>query len=889
MSYQYTLVSSTTPSVVSKVFSFNDKGEVKKEVSAAIIDAACEVKQIDNLKQFGTLLTSLSQNQCLIYGLPPNGAQQIVLPEAWEKNKRPLNQTPRSQDLFTWNQNGGILMLDYDPPKDNSKGLTKEQILLAINRAIPELNNVQILYTPSTSSCLFHKDKELVGIKGMRFYILIDDATQIPKVGEWLNDRLWLYGIGRYEVSKSGTLLERPVFDSSVWQTNRIDFCAGAKCKSGITQNRGEPELIQEGKVSFDPNTLPSLTPEDKQKIETNKSKARSQKQDFSRATKEDWLHDRKREYRTKNPHINDAKLHILTSRALEQKELAGEWELEVQVASNKSELVSVGKILEDRNQYHGKLTKDPLEPDYDGGRWIGKLYLDNAYPNLFSFAHGGTNFRLVNKPAIVEIEDGHESEVIDNVLVVMRDTPTFFDFGDALVEVNDKNKLKPIKENSLRYLLGKVIQFQRDGKPKNPPPTVCKSILEMSRGLKPLEAVVTTPTLRPDGSVLDRKGYDETTGVLLLTNETLISVPQNPTEAQAKAALSLLMLPFKDFPFVSSLDKAVHLAAMLTVMIRSALPTAPGFAYDAPAKGSGKSLIASCIEVLATGEESSIWPAVDNRNADEVRKRAFTAIRSGAKTVQWDNLVDDFDSPALAGMMTSPRVSERQMSTQNILEVPNKSTMIFTGNNISFVGDMYRRVYACRIDPQIEKPHTRSFTLNPKKYCLDERQKMVSAGLTLIRFYLSSGVRVTSTGTASYDEWDRFVRQTILYLNQTIAIDELGDLNDVIDMSQAADPETENLAEFYQEWINQFGEEWLSASDLIDRIRGPLSSADFLAANKLTAILEQFAGLKWATPKTLGRKLKAKRDRVVGGLKLVCQNTNYGFVYSVAQKGNQS
>ena len=291
-----------------------------------------------------------------------------------------------------------------------------------------------------------------------------------------------------------------------------------------------------------------------------------------------------------------------------------------MQVAGNKSELVSVGKILEDRNQYHGKLTKDPLEPDYDGGRWVGKLYLDNAYPNLFSFAHGGTNFRLVNKPAIVEIEDGHESEVIDNVLVVMRDTPTFFDFGDTLVEVNDKNKLKPIKENSLRYLLGKVIQFQRDGKPKNPPPTVCKSILEMSRGLKPLEAVVTTPTLRPDGSVLDRKGYDETTGVLLLTNETLISVPQNPTEAQAKAALILLMLPFKDFPFVSSLDQAVHLAAMLTVMIRSALPTAPGFAYDAPAKGSGKSLIASCIEVLATGEESSIWPAVDNRR-DRTRR----------------------------------------------------------------------------------------------------------------------------------------------------------------------------------------------------------------------------------------------------------------------------
>jgi len=887
MTYKYTLVSSTNPSIVSKIFSFDDKRNIKKETSAAITEAACEIQQVDTLMQFGQALESLTHNQCLIYGLPPERAKQIVLPDLWQKNGCPEHQTPRAQELFTWPQSGGVLMLDYDPPKDESTVLTKEQVLKVLIKAIPEFADVQILYVPSTSSCLFHKSKELVGVKGMHFYILIEDASQIPRVGKWINERLWLSGIGRFEVSKSGTLLERPLFDSSVWQTNRIDFCAGAKCKSGIEQQRGNPMLIQNGAEAINPNTLLDISPEDKQKIEMFKSSARALMQDLSRATKEDWLFDRKREYRAKNPHINDAKLHILTSRALEQSELAGDWELEVQLPGNQSEFVSVGKILENRNEFHGRFTKDPLEPDYDGGRWVGKLFLDNAYPNLFSFAHGGTNFRLINRPAVVDIEDGHESEVIDNTLVVMRDTPTFFDFGDTLVEVNDKNKLKPIRENNLRYLLGKVIQFQRDGKPKNPPATLCKSIMEMSRGLKPLEAVITAPTLRPDGSILDRKGYDETTAVLLLTHETLIPVPQTPTEGQAKQALSLLMSPFVNFPFVNSLDRSVHLAAMLTVMIRSALPTAPGFAYDAPAKGSGKSLLASCIEVLATGEESSIWPAVDNRNADEVRKRAFTAIRSGAKTVQWDNLVDEFDSPALAGMMTSSRVSERQMSTQNILEVPNKSTMIFTGNNIAFVGDMYRRVYTSRIDPQTEKPHTRSFSLNPKNYCLHERQRMVSAGLTLIRFYLSSGVKVTSSGTASYDEWDRFVRQTIIYINQTLALGEFGDINDAIDISQAADPETETLTELYQEWRSQFGDEWLSASDLISRIRGDSATVDFAAANKLTNILEQFVGFKWSNPKSLGKKLRAKRDRVVGGLKLASQTTNHGCVYSVIPKGN--
>ena len=53
------------------------------------------------------------------------------------------------------------------------------------------------------------------------------------------------------------------------------------------------------------------------------------------------------------------------------------------------------------------------------------------------------------------------------------------------------------------------------------------------------------------------------------------------------------------------------------------------------------------------------------------------------------------------------------------------------------------------------------------------------------------------------------------------------------------------------------------------------------------TNILEQFAGLKWGSPRTLGKKLRAKRDRVVGGLKLVSQNTNNGCIYSVILKGN--
>ena len=61
---------------------------------------------------------------------------------------------------------------------------------------------------------------------------------------------------------------------------------------------------------------------------------------------------------------------------------------------------VTVGEILSNPTKYNGKLTKDPLEPDYDGGRTVGRLYLLNGKPNLHSQAHGGKNYKLIDQTA---------------------------------------------------------------------------------------------------------------------------------------------------------------------------------------------------------------------------------------------------------------------------------------------------------------------------------------------------------------------------------------------------------------------------------------------------------------------------------------------------------
>ena len=108
----------------------------------------------------------------------------------------------------------------------------------------------------------------------------------------------------------------------------------------------------------------------------------------------------------------------------------------------------------------------------------------------------------------------------------------------------------------------------------------------------KPLVAVINSPTLRPDGSILDQPGYDEATGLLFVNNGVEFEpIPQSPTCEQALAALAFL----KDevligFPFKADHDRSAALSAILTATVRHALKAAPMHTFNAPVMASGKS-----------------------------------------------------------------------------------------------------------------------------------------------------------------------------------------------------------------------------------------------------------------------------------------------------------
>jgi hypothetical protein len=169
--------------------------------------------------------------------------------------------------------------------------------------------------------------------------------------------------------------------------------------------------------------------------------------------------------------------------------------------------------------------------------------------------------------------------------------------------------------------LLSEVAEWERyDGRTKkrvrvNPPMQVAQILLSRQGQWKfpPIAGVITSPTLKPDGSILSAAGYDPTTKLFHVADETLELHAElhRPTRHLAKRAMEFLEKLLLEFPFVVTkgqdgtqkhVAKAVALSALITPVVRGALSVAPLHAFRATSPGSGKSYLADVASAISTG-----------------------------------------------------------------------------------------------------------------------------------------------------------------------------------------------------------------------------------------------------------------------------------------------
>jgi len=226
-----------------------------------------------------------------------------------------------------------------------------------------------------------------------------------------------------------------------------------------------------------------------------------------------------------------------------------------------------------------------------------------------------------------------------------------------------------------------------------NPPDDIARIILDRCGEWKfdPVIGVITTPTLRPDGSLLAQPGYDPTTWMVLMEPPLMPAISAQPSRDEAIAALNLLDGLLEEFPFVDEASRSVAVSSLITPVVRGAMTVVPMHAVSAPAPGTGKSFLFDISAAIATGQPCPVMAA--GRTEEETEKRLGAALIAGQPIINIDNVNGDLGGDALCQSIERPVVEIRVLGKSERVRIEARSTVFATGNNLRLLGDMTRRV----------------------------------------------------------------------------------------------------------------------------------------------------------------------------------------------------
>ncbi len=283
------------------------------------------------------------------------------------------------------------------------------------------------------------------------------------------------------------------------------------------------------------------------------------------------------------------------------------------------------------------------------------------------------------------------------------------------------------------------------------------------------LTGILEAPTLRRDGSLLDQPGYDETTGLLLLPPAGLVvTVQAEPTIEEVEVARDRLLDVLTDFPFQQPHHKSAAFAAILTAVARTAIDgPCPLFLINATTPGSGKTLLADVIGLIAEGRDIAHQPYSDND--EEMRKRITSIALAGTRIVLVDNIDGTLGGAALDNVLTCRTWQDRELGASRMTRpIPMLTMWMATGNGVSVRGDLARRVVPAVLDPGVEDPEHRDGFAHPnlRAYVEEHRGELLAAVLTCLRgFVVAKPAPITCSPLGSYEGWSDLIRQTILWL----------------------------------------------------------------------------------------------------------------------------
>jgi hypothetical protein len=435
--------------------------------------------------------------------------------------------------------------------------------------------------------------------------------------------------------------------------------------------------------------------------------------------------------------------------------------------------------------------------------------------------------------------------------------------------------RLQKVDATYLRDLLGRHAEWQvfstREKKwvKKDPVPMeIAKTILARvgEWSLPTIAGIITTPTMRPDGSLLTKPGYDPVTRLLLVEPPEMPPVPDNPSRDDALIALAMLEELLLEFPFDDEVSKAVALSALLTPIARGAFPVTPLHAFSAPAPGSGKSYLGDVTASIAIGQLMPVMVA--GRSADETEKRLGAALMTGQPLISIDNVTGGLGGDALCVAIERASVVMRILGKSEQVRIEARGTTFFaSGNNISIVGDVCRRVITAMLNPRIERPELREFRSNPVAKIMANRGAYIAAALTVCRAYIVAGRPEPAKRLASFEGWSDTVRSALIWLGKADPVASM-------EAARDQDPERNELLALLEAWADVIGvgpHSRCTLAEVIKTAERTLTGSNIAEHPQLFEAVQTAAGRKQkADAGSLGRWMQRRTDTVVNHKRFV-------------------
>jgi len=471
-------------------------------------------------------------------------------------------------------------------------------------------------------------------------------------------------------------------------------------------------------------------------------------------------------------------------------------------------------------------------------GERVAGMDLNGYHEDAYTFVHEA--FKGDMLPEVV-VTGRPLRDVSSHALAILYccngDTDGIYRRAGTLVRItrDDEGRpiVEPLSESAFRGRLERTCSFQVVVKGKStpiaPPLDVVRDCMSLGDWEFPaLLGITETPVLRPDGTVFAVPGYDAATRLYYPAGSlTVDAIPDEPTADDVAAAFDMLVEPIADFPFDSDASRANALAALMTPVIRPMIVgPVPLTIIDKPQAGTGASLLAEVVSIIATGRPAAMMTA--QNDDDSWRKAIISLLWRGQQVAVIDNIENTLWAPSLAAVLTATTFQDRGLGRAEMVLLPNRVTWRGTGNNIKLAGDLPRRTVWVRLDAKQARPWLRDSKEfrhpNLVEWVREHRADIVRAILTIVRAWVVAGRPPADIAVlGGYESWCRTIASVLQFIQVP------GFLHNLEALYAQADTDTPQWEAFLDAWRDTIGDQPVTVATLMSYLNDV--TTDFAAA----------------------------------------------------------